>query len=443
MKVLAFLINRTSFAPAVGGGTRHAGTEGFRWWHESSRRCRWLVKVLLGWVDVSARNDYDCIAAQDLFNSQALTPSIPATLPAEGKMRKRPPYSLKRNRGGSRLPSNWTEVGMALAGIRTSMCFMKPSCCRLVLVLAGLVAVAATPATQADTKENPFQRIVDRNPFGLKPATPQTETNTPPVIVPPAKVTLTGITSLFGSSSKRVFLEIVEQEPGKPPVAKKPILREGERDGSVEVLSIDVEKSVVRIRNGGQESNITFEVAKASPTPTPAPGPAGFSAPPTASTFPGAHNPIGQGGPMIIGGNANPTQGQGVTLMSGGASPATGAGTTGVSPTPGNMANFGGAAGVPGYGGAAAAPSAFGYGGGGGGGASVTDSAVRAGLGNLPTRQIRTDATQTGGAKQISREESYIQMELQRQLHERAREGGRQFPPLPPTPLTPQVQPVQ
>jgi len=64
----------------------------------------------------------------------------------------------------------------------------------------------------------------------------------------------------------RVLLEITEQEAGKAPVVHKPILREGEREGSIEVVSIDIEKGLVKIRNAGNETNITFEAPKITPS---------------------------------------------------------------------------------------------------------------------------------------------------------------------------------
>jgi len=89
-------------------------------------------------------------------------------------------------------------------------------------------------------------------------------------MVPLGKVVLTGITSLGGSP--RALLEITEQEAGKPGATRRPGLREGERDGSVEVLSIDSERALVRIRNAGVETNISFEVPKpAASAPTPQP----------------------------------------------------------------------------------------------------------------------------------------------------------------------------
>ena len=123
----------------------------------------------------------------------------------------------------------------------------------------------------ADAKANPYDAIVERNPFALKPPPPPAPPEDPSSKLPPAPlatVEVTGITSIL--SSKKVLLEIVPG-PGKPML--KPILSEGERLDSIEVVSIDVEKNEVVIKNGGVTTNLTFKVVKS------APGPAGPAAP--------------------------------------------------------------------------------------------------------------------------------------------------------------------
>ena len=124
---------------------------------------------------------------------------------------------------------------------------------------AAALALCVTHQGRAEAKANPYLSIVDRNPFGLKPPPPPPDPTPVAPIVPPAKVVLTGITSVFGPTSKRALLEITEQEPGKPPSVRKPILREGERDGAIDVVSIDLEKNIVHIKNGGQELDLKFE----------------------------------------------------------------------------------------------------------------------------------------------------------------------------------------
>jgi hypothetical protein len=195
-----------------------------------------------------------------------------------------------------------------------------------VCAVAALLGAGATPWAKADAKANPYESIVVRNVFALKP--PPDPTPPPAPVLPPAplaKVVLTGVLSMFG---KRAALEITEQEAGKPGTVNKPIMREGERVGSIEVVSIDVEKSTVLIRNGGVETNLMFEVQKAAagaPTPAPLPGApgapinAGFN-PPHHAGLPGAPpaaNPAAIASPY----SANSSGTGGITILSGGTSP--------------------------------------------------------------------------------------------------------------------------
>jgi len=167
-----------------------------------------------------------------------------------------------------------------------------------------LIACTVLPG-RSESRPNPYVSVVERNPFQLKP-TPLVEPPAPPApVIPVAKVTLTGIFTILGPP-KAIF-EVSEQEPGKTPTITKPILREGEREGTVEVLHIDIAKSTVRIRTGTIETNITFEVAKASGPGPGAPGiPAGGAAPPTSLQLPafgGARNSAANAassGPTII-----------------------------------------------------------------------------------------------------------------------------------------------
>lgn len=109
----------------------------------------------------------------------------------------------------------------------------------------------------ADT-DNPYTGIVDRNVFQLRPPVlvpPPTNMPAPP---PPAsKLTLTGITTIFGKT-RALF---TAQGTGKPQEAGKQefySLAVGQRADGIEVLSIDPKKGVVRLRNNGVEETLDF-----------------------------------------------------------------------------------------------------------------------------------------------------------------------------------------
>ncbi len=183
------------------------------------------------------------------------------------------------------------------------------------LALSWSLGLAACATLRADIDPVRFQSIVDRNPFGLQPLPPPvTKENVPPP--PPvqlATIKLTGITSML--AIRKACLEIIPA-PGKAML--KPILSEGEKIDSVEVLTIDVERNQVLVRNGPVTTNLTFEVAKSTPVAPvgagPGPGvPPGGSvgvAPPvhpSPATHPGPAP--GRSGVMIAGGSSYATPG--------------------------------------------------------------------------------------------------------------------------------------
>ncbi len=138
---------------------------------------------------------------------------------------------------------------------------------KLTTLLATALAITIVCATASDARAveaNPFTFILERNPFSLRSAGPPAAEPPPPSApaAPLATVELTGITSIL--SSQRALLEIVSG-PGKPML--RPILAAGERVDTVELVSIDLARGEVTIRNGTITTNLTLKVAKAGPTP--------------------------------------------------------------------------------------------------------------------------------------------------------------------------------
>ena len=261
----------------------------------------------------------------------------------------------------------------------------------LIWLAATVVLVSGRESAMADTKANPYDAIVERNPFGLKPPPPPAPPEDPSSKLPPAPlatVEVTGITSIL--SSKRALLEIVPG-PGKPML--KPILSEGERVESIEVVSINVEKNEVTIRNGGVITNLTFKVAKSTPGPA---APGAFP-PPVPGSVP----------PPIPPQTTLNNYGTGRGVMMGGGAPSASPAGVGGNPN----AGFGGA-------------NASAMTGGG-------DSAFR----SIPSRNIR--ANQQAEAP-MSAVESVLQVEENRIRNQQISQNtGIRFPPLPPTALSP------
>ncbi len=140
----------------------------------------------------------------------------------------------------------WFRVDSMKHGVKAWIC-----------LASGLTYVLATvlPA-HAVTADNPYQRIIERNVFGLKdpPPPPDPEATKPP----PPNITLTGIITLGG---KRALMTTppVPGKPGEQPKGQSYILREGEREGDIEVISIDEVAGAVVVKNGGKEVPLNFK----------------------------------------------------------------------------------------------------------------------------------------------------------------------------------------
>src|SRR5436190_14085248 len=124
-------------------------------------------------------------------------------------------------------------------------------------LLGGVIVAGFSLGAFAEVKENPYQVIIDRNPFALRPIPPPPvpQDNTPPP--PPAlEIKLTGITTLLGPP--RVFLEFTDPQSKK--TDRPPPLGEGDpyKDG-ISVVAIDAENGRVRIKNGDAETTLDFE----------------------------------------------------------------------------------------------------------------------------------------------------------------------------------------
>src|SRR5688500_11920241 len=100
---------------------------------------------------------------------------------------------------------------------------------RQAAVLGALALGATVQCVSADTRQNPYQPIVERNAFGLKDPPPPPSTDAKEETKPPPNVKLTGISNLF---HKRALLEVTEQgaaaKPGQPAsgTVYRPILAE-------------------------------------------------------------------------------------------------------------------------------------------------------------------------------------------------------------------------
>ncbi len=137
---------------------------------------------------------------------------------------------------------------------------------------------------------NPYYPIVERNVFGLKdpPPPPEPKQEGPP----PPKITLTGITDVLGR--KLALLEW--QEPpaaGQPAKKNFSTLTEGQREGKIEVLEIDIKAGIVKVNNYGVTNTLSFkdDGAKLPATPFTAPPVGGIPSPAASVPSPAPSQP--------------------------------------------------------------------------------------------------------------------------------------------------------
>jgi len=129
----------------------------------------------------------------------------------------------------------------------------------------GLLCLAGGLCETAYADSNPYQGIVDRNVFGLRPPPPPPSNE--PVRPPPPAVALTGITTILGK--KLAFMNVqVPPKPGEPakPGPQSFMLGIGEREGEIEVLEIDEIGGIVKVNDYGVITNVPF--AKVPTTPS-------------------------------------------------------------------------------------------------------------------------------------------------------------------------------
>jgi hypothetical protein len=252
-----------------------------------------------------------------------------------------------------------------------------------------------------DASGSPYQSVVERNVFGLKPPPPppDPEANKPP----PPKMFLQGITT-FGGIKRALLKTQMPTKPGEPPKGEQSfVLAEGQREGDIEVLEIDAKGGTVKVNDFGTIATLDFEhngikTVTAPPVAGAAPHPVGGFPAPGANPF----TPAGGAQPPPI---TRPMRlprpaGAAASFESGSATPAYASGTPSL--------GLGGTT-VPLY-------------------------------GSTPVQTQVAPQAAAPPTSQLSLEETYLMIEAER---ERLKQLGldKKYPPMPPTPLTPGLAP--
>lgn len=129
-------------------------------------------------------------------------------------------------------------------------------------------AAAAKPAESSAPASNilpntPYNSIAARNVFGLNPI-PVAAPVDPTAGNPPPKITLTGITTIFGPR-EALYKVAGYTRPGQSPIPDQSyILEEGQSQDDITVKTVDVQKGMVTFLNHGAPQDILLAAGVAS-----------------------------------------------------------------------------------------------------------------------------------------------------------------------------------
>ena len=146
------------------------------------------------------------------------------------------------------------------------------------------LGLSATSTPAATVEGNPYSAIVVRNAFGLKPLpNPADLIKTPEPVS--ADIKLQGITTILGRA--QVLLSVKPPaQPGKAVSEQSLMLNEGQREGDVEVLSINAAQRTVSLKNGGTSLTLNMKDDAEKPVP--------------GASIPTAVHPLGRGIPGVL-----------------------------------------------------------------------------------------------------------------------------------------------
>lgn len=160
--------------------------------------------------------------------------------------------------------------------------------------LLAVICLSSAATASAITESNPYTAIVGRNTFALKPpavAVPPVTT----VVTPPPNVSLQGISTILGRAQALLKVKIAARPP-EPAKEQSLVMDVGQREGDVEVVSIDPATGTVNLSNQGSPLTLNIKDADkptAGPAITAVPSLASVpgiapSLPPPAQVVPGA-----------------------------------------------------------------------------------------------------------------------------------------------------------
>jgi len=141
----------------------------------------------------------------------------------------------------------------------------------LICLTGGLVLSASAQALTADAPGNPYQGVVERNVFAIKP--PPDPSSLKPAEPEPPKITPQGIMSMFGRQQVLFKTVMPGTKPGEPPKETAMVLSVGQREGEIEVVAVDESTGTITFNNHGKLQTLSLEKDGQKPPTGPAVAP--------------------------------------------------------------------------------------------------------------------------------------------------------------------------
>ena len=171
------------------------------------------------------------------------------------------------------------------------LCYIVGSC-----AFSWLTFAAVTPTG------NPYDAIVSRNVFGLKPPAPPAPPPPPAAAAPTIK--LLGITTILGRA--QVMLKVsTAARPPEPAKEQSYLMREGQGEDDIEVMEIDALAGTVKLKNRDLVQSLSMKEDSLSPTPGATLPATAVPPPPASPLIPGRPAPAAAPAiPVNTGGSA-------------------------------------------------------------------------------------------------------------------------------------------
>jgi len=161
---------------------------------------------------------------------------------------------------------NQRNFGFGLVLNLPGAIFCEMKAVRFMMVLAaGVMPALLANAQDLAVNGSPYTPIVTRNIFGLLPI-PTNPPVDPTPVAPPPKITLNGITTIFGAK-EALYKVATPPKPGQPAGDMSYALGEGEGEDDIEVVKIDTDADVVTFNNHGTIQDLPMTAAPNLSTP--------------------------------------------------------------------------------------------------------------------------------------------------------------------------------